>query len=302
MKTALQKLTWTEKPPLSKGAIFALAIAAAGLLTFFKLKPYFAESPRIVPVPNHEPKVSGLSSLLEQLHVTPSTKAGPGAQSTRAAGGGTLQGRWGSGDKKGPAIIERPLFDGLTVTVNAELLNAVSSHAADSPVEARVLGIVPDETTSDVDPTAAEGAKLSGQMTVNMAMKRLGFVFTELVSREGRSYGVSGNAFDAETKTMGIAADYSSGLGPRLLGVGLDQAINLANQVATAKVLQNSTDNSQVAQEMQAASMVVSQQASNSISAEATQGLRSTPAELSLPARTIIQVRIRATPGAGGHP
>ena len=41
----------------------------------------------------------------------------------------------------------------------------------------------------------------------------------------------------------GVAAD-TSGLGSRLLGVGLDQAISLADQVAMSKVLQNSADNS----------------------------------------------------------
>ena len=67
------------------------------------------------------------------------------------------------------------------------------------------------------------------------------------------------------------------------------------------KALQGTTGDSQspITQMTQATSLQLNQQASTSISAEATRELRETPAELSLDAGTPITIRIKAVPG--GH-
>lgn len=195
----------------------------------------------------------------------------------------------------GRGIIERPLFDGQTVILKAVLLGAVSSLEPESPVEAEVKTAVLEQNSFEVDTTSVEKARIVGVLASNMNLRRLNFSFNELTTKEGRTYTVQGFAVDPETKALGVAANYSSGLGSRLLGVGLDRAIVATDQIAMAKVIEGINGDSTASKELQRASIETNQQAAMSISSEATKSLRETPAELSLPAGTELIIRIKAT-------
>jgi hypothetical protein len=70
MKAILQTIKWTERPKLSRDAIFLIAIIAAGAITFFKLRPYFVRSSTVtVSATSRDSKPNGLSLLLKQLSI-----------------------------------------------------------------------------------------------------------------------------------------------------------------------------------------------------------------------------------------
>jgi hypothetical protein len=299
MKAILQTFKWTERPKLSRDALFLIAIIVAGAITFFKLRPYFVRSsPVTVSTTTRDPKPNGLSSLLKHLSIGGSVSSKSASKNDEGSETGRTQ-RGRASERHAPSVIERPLFDGLTVVVRAVLLNAVSSLAPDATIEAKIESFVQDETNGDVDSSPAIGGKMTGVAAANMGLKRMNLNFSSLISSEGRSYPISGSAVDPISKMQGAEANYSSGMGTRLLGVTLDRAINLGDEVGMAKVLQSSTDNSVVSNEMQAASIEMNQQASTNISGEITKGMRETAAVMSLPAGTLITVRIKALSNGG---
>ena len=187
MKAFLETMQWAEKPKLSKEVLLVIAIVVAGGVAVFKLRPYFMQPPHVAIeslASHHEPKISGLSSLLEHLNVGTSISSKAGSED-RHRSSERHEGSYARSDRKGPAIIERPLFDGLTIyALKAILLNAVSSHALDTPIEASVLEIVRDDTTADLDGGPIEGAKVVGLVNPNLLLKRLGFAFSEMISTE----------------------------------------------------------------------------------------------------------------------
>jgi hypothetical protein len=153
------------------------------------------------------------------------------------------------------------------------------------------------------DSSVIEQATLIGTANPNFQLKRLNLSFSELVSKEGKRFSVSGVAIDPETKTLGVKGDFSSGISSRLLGAAIGKAIITADQVATSHVLQNTAnDDSVVTRELNREAHNTSVQAAGDISGEATRDLRETRPELSLPAGTQLTIRLKALQNSGGGP
>jgi hypothetical protein len=293
MKATLQSFKWTERPKLSRDVLFLIALGVAAMIAFFKLSPYFGKSsPVNVITAIHETKPNGISSIIAHLNLGEISSSKDAVKPSNRSMAGRSP-RLSISDRHAQSVIERPLFDGLTVIVRAILLNAVSSMSSDATIEAKILSFVQDGNAVEIDSSPAIGGRLNGSAAANMGLKRMNLSFSNLISIEGRSYSITGMAIDPISRMQGVEANYTSGMGTRLLGVTLDRGINLADEVGMAKVLGSSTDNSVVSNEMQATSIEMNQQASTSISGEVTKGMRETPAVLSLPAGTPITVRIK---------
>ncbi len=294
MNKLLEKFSWADKPEIKKEVILVAAILAVVGIGYFKFRSN--ESSSVVVKSSQVETTKPPTSLLEKLTLTNSRK---NAGSEAGTHNSTNQRRPETERSAvGKAIIERPLFDGLEVILKGVLLGEVSSLAPENPAEIQIVSLVPDEATQNLDPSEVLEAKIKGIISTNMAKKRLNITFAEITTKEGRSFSVTGYAVDPESKTLGLAANYSSGLGSRILGVALDRTIVAADQIAMAKIMDGMSDNSQSAKELQRASIETNQQASMSISAEATKDLRETSAELSLPVGTLILMKVRASKGA----
>ena len=293
MDARISSHKWSNKITISKEAGLICAVVIAAIIAFFKVKPYFNEHSNVVvykdvqTVKSEEEKSSAAVEMAAshiEMKELPKQRAG------QFAGYSVPK----SGERKS-TLIERPLFDGLPVLIKAQLLNGISSKQTDKQVELKILSLKPLDKAAELDSTSFIGSRLLGQLLANLQSKRIEMRFNELISTDGRSYGVAAVALDLESNSLGAPADYSSGLPFRLLGVAIDRGINAADQIAMAKFLEKTTnDQSQVGKEIQRASIETNQQAAMNLSAETTKELRETPAELSLDAGTIIHVRLRA--------
>jgi hypothetical protein len=196
------------------------------------------------------------------------------------------------------AIQERPLFDGMTATLEVATLQSLSSNSGDASAEVTVIGIIP----GDVSPADAEGvtgATLHGQFQSNYDTKRMQILFRELVTPDGRHYPVTGVAMDMEGQSVGVPADYSSGMGLRILGATIGTVITTAETVETSRIIENGAgQDALLGSQLNQAIATSSQGASSTISDEATHDLKNHKAELSLPPGTHFQVKVRPTPGA----
>ena len=290
MSGSVQNDGWEQKPTLkSNGALGGFSVIAL-LFAFFKARPYFEHAPRVQTyngseqTPQHHSgetvKKNSNATLLETL---------TGHQISRSAGGA----RSGT-PRTAVKVIERPLLDGLTVTVTAVLSRGISSLEAEPDVEATFGTLIRSDDTRELDDDPLKGARLTGMAFPNLDLKRMVLKFSELVTRDGRQYAIQATAIDPETQTQGVPADYSSGLGSRLAGVGISRVITAGDQILMAKVMPDNSRASLVQQAAQESARQMNDQAANDISLEATRNLRETKAELSLPARTPLTLRLRA--------
>jgi hypothetical protein len=291
MSGFLKTFQWTEKPKVSRDMVFAAIIAVAAVILVFKLAPYFESAQKTVV---YTPKDSRATFPKEDMGRY--TLLGPQQRSYGAGSAAPSPIQKSSNEKKGRSVVERPLFDGLSVLVRAVLLTPYSSLQSDTPIEAQIYEIQTDGSTSEIDIGPALHAKLVGVGTANLSVKKVQLRFQELVSSDGRSYAVTGMAVDPKTLAAGLEGDYSSGLGKRLLGLTLNRAMVLGDQIAVSKIIQGTADgNDLAALETQRAIMETNQQATTSLSSEVTKDLRETPSVIELPQGALLTIRLRAS-------
>lgn len=292
MSGTVQNDGWTKKQTLKSSTALGGVGLIALLFAFFKTRHLFDPTPTVRPYSGNEQtqkhhesptaKKTGGFSMAESITAFRTLKAGSAAGQSLA--------------HSPVKVIERPLLDGLLVTVSATLVRSISSLEPDPSVEAVFGALIRTEETHALDDDPLRGARLIGMAIPNMDLKRMALRFSELVTREGRSYGVQAIAIDPETQTQGVVAEYSSGLGSRLVGVGISRVITAGDQILMSKLLPDSGQASVVQQVTQEAARQMNDQAANEISLETTRNLRETKAELSLPAGTQLMLRLRALP------
>lgn len=294
MSASVKSEKWTETSILQSSLYLGAAGVAVLIFAVLKLRPYFDHSP-IVKIYNGgsdqtKKKEIGTgkkevrSSWLDSL---------PGSHRARDAGLGQIK---SGGVSTSVKVIERPLFDGLTVTVRATLTRGISSLEPDTSVEAVYESLIRSDDTRELDDRQIQGAKLNGLAVPNLDLKRMVLHFSELVTVDGRSYAIQAAAIDPETQTQGVPAHYSSGLATRLTGVGLSRVITVGDQILMAKILPDPSGATIAQQTSIQAVNQMNNQAANDLSLEATRDLRETKAELTLAAGTVLTLRLRVLP------
>ena len=283
----LNQLKWTAGGGGNRDFAFIIIFLAFGIILVAKLAPYYHTDSQSVVYNKIQTTPSVPKSFMEKMGVfsTASQKGGGGSRTAVGGSGGRDTG-------KHPSVYERPLFDGQTIILRVRSLNKYSSIESGQPIEAQVIGATKNE--NDVDLSPAINGKVIGTGSANLSAKRLNINFTELVSPEGRSYAIQGQAIGSENLTQGIDGDYSSGLSSRLLGIVIDRSITAADQVATAHLFSSVGPNGAGAMGFQTAVMSTNQEASQNISGEATKELRETPARIELESGTTFLIRVRA--------
>ena len=285
MKAVFKDFTWTNKPVLTTHVVFVSLALLALVFAYFRLKPHFASHEKIEPLP-------------EVSHLKKETKVSRSAPSYFFDSKDTVQSSRNSKDfsnfpisktMKG-GFIERPLFDGATVTVQASLLHEVSSNQNDRSVEA-VIKDASSEMT---------GATLLGNYSWNFELKRMNFQFSELTTKDGRRFNISGVAIDPETRSLGAPANYSSGIASRVIGTGIGKVLSVGADLFGARILENSNDSDVVRRELTRLASDSSYQTAQDIGDEATKGLKDTQPELSLPMNTLLTIRLKAASKGGG--
>ncbi|MCM0606264.1 MAG: hypothetical protein KA715_09250 [Xanthomonadaceae bacterium] len=297
MKTIIEKFKWTDKPEVKREMILLACILLVSLVGFFKLKPYFTEQNVVIVQSIQSDSIKPSVEFLQKTSLSKSEAKGFGFDLAKAFS-------WSSKSSSAtrtsntPSVIERPLLDGLEVIFEGILLGDISSLAPESPVQIRLNQFVSEDHTAVLDISEIVGGQIRGILSTNINKKRLNFSFSELLNKEGRAYPITGYAIDSDLKTVGIEADYSSGLLTRLLGVALNKGIVAADQIAMSKVMNGLTDNSATSKELQRASIETNQQVSMSLSTEATKDLKETQPELSLKSGASVFVKIRSAKGS----
>jgi hypothetical protein len=297
MKVSVDKFKWTDKPELSREHVLIAAILAVFGIGYFKLKPYFETNSTVITQNLRVESHSIPKSILERFGVV--HKNGKDIHGAGSASFSNSRGGAGAGRR---SVVERTLFDGTEVTLTGILQGGISSLAPENPAVVSIHALVPDQTTSGFDVSEVYGALAKGSVSENRTKKRINISFSELTNSEGRSFQVTGYAIDPETRTMGVPADYASGLGSRLLGAVLDRVITGGDQVGMSALMNGvSNNNSATSAQLQMASVATNQQASAELSDEATKDLRGTQAELSLPAGTEVTFKIKALSTGGAR-
>lgn len=291
MLAKIDQLKWTSSSGSHRDLAFLIVILAFGIILTIKLAPYYRKQETNIVYNRVETTPSVPKTFLEKIALPIIGTGNPagGSASTRPRS----QAIGGSAGTNRPSVLERPLFDGQTVVLRVRSQNAYSSNDSGQPIEVRILGPL-NQRDGEIDYSPVINGRLLGTGTPNIQSKRLYIAFSELVSAEGRSYRIEGQAIGSENLTSGIEGDYSSGLPSRLLGIAIDRTIMAADQIGTAYLFSGLGPAGAGAQELRNTAMQVSQQASQNIAAEATKDLRDTPPEIKLPSGSVFLVRIRA--------
>ncbi len=292
----LTQLNWTSGGGSNRDLAFVIVFLAFGLILVVKLAPYYTTHEQSVSYNKIQTTPSIPKSFLAQMAL-PFT-GGSKSQSDRSVHSGS-QAPAQTGEKR-PSVLERQLFDGQVVTLRVRALNSYSSMNSGQPIEVQIIGPVGKES-SEIDFTPAIGGKLLGIGSANLAIKKLNITFNELVSVDGRSYSIQGQAVESTNLAPGIEGDYSSGLATRLAGIALDRTIVAADQIGTGILFSALGPAGPNGQQLKTAAMETNQQASQNISAEATKSLREAQATIELRSGSVFLVRLRATQ-QGGHP
>jgi hypothetical protein len=289
--TAVQR-RWSNKISVSREAGMILGLGFLGVLLFFKMKPYFETQTVILPLgrgqmdpsKNREAQAR-IREGLERSQMILRPETGQSAPKAAGFGGGSrLQGR-STSLARNPHVLERPLFDNQTLTLHAVLTNGISTAQAEQSglgVEARITGIIPDpDHEVDLGGITLDGALLTGTATPRFQIKKMNLQFSEMVTAEGHRY---------------------AGMASRLLGVTIGRAIQTADSLATARVLENTQDADPLRREIMRQSMEASNQPVNDINQEVTRDLRETKATLSLDAGAPLVIKMRAMDARGARP
>jgi hypothetical protein len=297
MSAQVQSYRWSDKPVAAKQSIVTvlLTVLVAILILRFRSKIRSKSDVHAFTLSKQNHSQGQTSEGIKSSgSVSPGklTKVAP-----RARGNSNNQNQHGSN------IQVRPLFDGMTATLMGAISQAISSNSGDSSIVATVVDLLPGDVSSS-DAEGIQGATLRGQFVSNFETKKVQIQFRELVTPDGRTYAVSGVAMDTDGKSIGIPADYSSGIGYRLLGATLGTVINTAEIAATSRVIENEAgQEALMSSQLNQAITTSSQGATTTISEEATRDLKNHKATLSLPAGAQFQVKLRqsaqGSPGGG---
>lgn len=297
MKASTKSYSWTEKPTLHSSIALACVAILALLFAYFKMQPLLEGKTQTRPYREHGQSSEAArfeSGVFKQFNLRELNSFAAAKGSSRA------QGQVNAGSRGRVRVIERPLLDGLSVTIRATLNRSISSLEPDRSAEATLIELERSDETRGLDDASIRGAKLTGLAVPNFDLKRMNFQFVQLVTLEGRSYAVQGVVVDPETRTAGVRADFASGLPSRLLGVGISRAMTAGDQILMANLLPDPGTSDIVKQATQQAARQLNEQAANDLSLEATRGLRETKPELFLPAGTFLTVRLRVLPERTG--
>jgi hypothetical protein len=287
MSAQVQSYRWSDKPVAAKQSIVTvlLTVLVAILILRFRSKIRSKSDVHAFTLSKQNHSQGQTSEGIKSSgSVSPGklTKVAP-----RARGNSNNQNQHGSN------IQVRPLFDGMTATLMGAISQAISSNSGDSSIVATVVDLLPGDVSSS-DAEGIQGATLRGQFVSNFETKKVQIQFRELVTPDGRTYAVSGVAMDTDGKSIGIPADYSSGIGYRLLGATLGTVINTAEIAATSRVIENEAgQEALMSSQLNQAITTSSQGATTTISEEATRDLKNHKATLSLPAGAQFQVKLR---------
>lgn len=297
MSGQLQSHRWSDKPFWVRQAIGAVLIILTGLFCYARFVSKTKKEPKVHTfVQSHKDQKSAdevTKKMAQSGILSAFQEIAPHHGISRGVGSGPAA--------KGANVQERPLFDGLLVRLEVELMRPLSSASGDSSAEVSVLSLVPSPDTADLSLDGLESAKLVGNFQPNFETGRMSFEFRQLITPSGKSYSVAAIGIDPEDEQPAIRADYSSGLASRILGSTLGTAINLAQEVTLSHVIQNPQDRQSMAMEqMNQAFTQGTSQAAASISDAATRDLRNAKPVLTMKAGKRFRVQLRST--SGGSP
>ncbi len=319
MMATIKNMQWTDKVTISRHLVFAAIIVLLLIILWFKLKPYTAGQRKIVIHNKWDSSSTTARSRadaqaraeLSRSNLDTSHSVGRSGDTTAGTArpyGASHGGRHSSttvNSQNASRVLERPLFDNMTVTLSAVLVSGITttsqSESGGLGVEARVTGMVAgDATPMDFGDAAVNGASLQGVAAPQFQLKKMNLQFTEFVAADGKRYPVMAVAIDPETKALGVNASYSSGIASRLLGVTIGRALQTTDQFVTSRVLENTGDADSIRREFTRQSLEATQQPTNELNQEVTRDLRETRAVLSLSAGTPLLIRLKAAaPGSG---
>lgn len=309
-KSSAVQRRWSNKITVSREAGMLAGLGFLGILLFFKMKPYFENESVIVPLGRGETDTSKnreaqarIREGLQQSQMVPSSVGQRSVLTANRFGGVERSQAHSTSLARGTRVLERPLFDNQTLTLNAVLVNGLSTAQAEQSglgVEARITGVIPDpDHEIDLGGIPLEGAMLTGTAAPQFQLKKINLQFTEMVTADGHRYAITGVAIDPESKAIGVAANYSSGMASRLLGVTIGRAIQTADSMASVRVLENTQDADPLRRELMRQSVEASNQPINEMNQEVTRDLRETKAILSLDAGSALVIKIKALNGRG---
>jgi len=300
----VKAIKWSDKAQLRKATAYVGGFGIALILTMFKLAPYFESHPMIRVFSSSssgDPSEKKLSDQ-DQKHISETQNGPPAGFLGRSFAAFHTIANPGSGQpvsRPKNSVIERPLFDGLMVTLRVVLTQSLSSNQGTPTVEAKLVDGA--DLGGSYEASFLKGATLTGTSNPNFETKRYNLQFSELIGVDGKHYSVTAFAFDENAQVVGIQANYSSGLVSRLAGSVLGRVIQIGEDVGTARVLTNSgSGDSVAAMEMNRAFLDTTHEATGNISEEVTSGLRGTRPELSIPAGTVFTIKLKASSTLSG--
>jgi hypothetical protein len=290
MSAQVQSYRWSDKPVAAKQVIAgALILLLIGVLVL-RFRAKFISSSEVHAFTQAKQEHSK-SQTEQDIKTSGSVAAGGINKAAHLPARGSAR----PPSQHQNSIQERQLFDGMTATLEVTIDQSISTSSGDSSVDATVVVILPGDVSSS-DAEGIANAKLHGQFQANFETKRMQIQFRELTMPDGRKYAVSGFATDLDGQGVGVPADYSSGMGLRILGATLGTVISTAEIVATSRVIENGAgQDALMASQLNQAITTSSQGATATISDEATRELKNEKAVLSLPAGTHFRVKIRPT-------
>ena len=299
-KAIVRSFNWSSKIQVEQKKAYAIGLLAVLGFTFIKIRPYFEEKPVYkVFVNGKDPKTDSKKPPPGNGQVPPGPRLGTAFDNLLAQRLKGLGGASATSSKPKNFVIERPLFDGAMVTLKAVLMESISSNAGSAGIRARLID--GGDLGGSYEVSFLKDAILSGAGSAYFDSKLYTMQFSSLLTPEGKDYAVTAFAFDEGKQMVGVPANYSSGLPARIAGAVISQAIQVGQDVGTARVLNNTgTGDSVATMEMSQALISTSQQASGDIGTESTSTLRGTKAELSLPAGTIFTVKLKALSNNSG--
>jgi hypothetical protein len=288
MSAQVKSYRWSDKPVAAKQSILTVLLLIVGGVLVFKFR---ARQRALSEVHAFTQGKKDHSTTQTAQDISKSGSVAKGAINKTSRYQSRAGGAPSNRNEKG--IQERPVFDGLTVVLETELQQSLSSSSGDTSLEVSVVAMLPGEGSQAAD-SSIQGAKLSGQFQPNFETKRMMIQFRELVTSDGRRYAVSGFALDFDGQSSGVPADYSSGMATRILGATLGTAISTAEIVATSRVIENGAgQDALMSSQLNSAISSSTQGATSTISEEATKGLKSQRAVLSLSAGVHFRVKLR---------
>ncbi len=286
----LLSFTWTDKTALKKSRLYIAGLALGILFVVIRLKPYFGKQEVT------KPYVRDRDAHKAQT-ATGDGKSKPDITG-RDHGSNVHSYSTVATNNNHPVshLIERPLFDGLTVKIKAVILQNISSSQNDLTVDSELVGC----DDSGVDLTGLENAHLTGIGRPNLDSKHFEIQFSELITSTGKRYALVGYAIDDHDHALGVPAQYSSNLGSRIAGQTLGRGIQVGEEILTQKAFQSTGTQDQATDTFNRSLSDSSNQATTGLSDELTKDLKNKRPELFLPAGTVFTIKLHAIEGKNG--